>query len=192
MGRPENMHVSFDEAVKFHGHICPGLAIGYRMACAGMDALSAAHSADEAVVAIVENKACGVDALQCVTGCTFGKGNLVFHDYGKHVYTLYSRTTSRGVRVVFSGRGIPEGLREDRMAFARWVLKAPQDELLSIDEVLIDEPEPARIHRSIVCALCGESVMETRLKQLDGKVVCIPCSQEGMLQRHKKSNSEKT
>ena len=179
------MCIIFDEAVKFHGHVCPGLAIGYRMACAGMEVLHAVHSADEAVVAIVENNACGVDALQCVTGCTFGKGNLVFRDFGKHVYTLYSRTTSRGVRVVFHGRGIPEGLREDRTAFTQWLLEAPQEALLSIEDMLIDEPEPAHIHRSIACALCGESVMETRLSQVDGKAVCIPCSQGGMLPRQK-------
>ena len=125
---------TFDDVVRFHGHMCPGLAIGYRMACAAMLVLNAAHSDDEAIVAIVENNACGVDALQCVTGCTFGKGNLIFRDYGKHVYTLYSRTTSRGVRVAFHGRGIPEGLREDKAAFAQWVLEAPVDALLSLEE----------------------------------------------------------
>ena len=32
-------------------------------------------------------------------GCTFGKGNLRFLDYGKHVYTFYDRRSGRGVRV---------------------------------------------------------------------------------------------
>jgi formylmethanofuran dehydrogenase subunit E len=169
---------TFDEVVRFHGHICPGLAIGYRMACAAMGVLNASHSDDEATVAIVENSACGVDALQCVTGCTFGKGNLIFRDYGKHVYTLYSRTTSRGVRVAYHGRGVPDGLREDKAAFARWVLEAPVEALLSLEEKLMKEPEPAQIHRSIACAQCGEMVMETRLKQMKGKVICIPCAEQ--------------
>ena len=62
------LEVPFEEVAAFHGHVCPGLAIGYRMACAGMDALTSVRSADEELVAIVENDACGVDALQCVTG----------------------------------------------------------------------------------------------------------------------------
>ena len=49
---------------------------------ASMNELDSIHAADEEIVAIVENDACGVDALQCVTGCTFGKGNLIFRDYG--------------------------------------------------------------------------------------------------------------
>jgi len=31
----------YSEIVKFHGHECPGLAIGYRMASAALDALEA-------------------------------------------------------------------------------------------------------------------------------------------------------
>jgi formylmethanofuran dehydrogenase subunit E len=44
--------------------------------------------------------------------------------------------------------------------------------------MLVDEPEPAQIHRSIACAQCGEMVMETRLKQVAGKVICIPCAEQ--------------
>lgn len=170
------MVASFDDVVSFHGHTCPGLAIGYRMACAALDALRALRPADEELVAIVENNSCGVDAVQYVAGCTFGKGNLVFRDWGKQAYTLYCRETGRGVRVSFHGRGIPEGLREDRQAFTAWVLAAPADALLSVAEVSIAEPEPARIHRSEPCAVCGERVMETRLLDRGGRRVCIPCA----------------
>jgi len=172
------MSPSFDDVVKFHGHSCPGLAIGYRMACAAMQALSAFRSEDEEVVAIVENNSCGVDAVQCVAGCTFGKGNLIFLDYGKQVYTLYSRATRRGVRVSFHGKEIPEGMRDDRAAFIKWILNAPAKSIIHIEEVLVDEPEAAQIHRSVQCAFCGESVMETRTRQIDGKPACIPCSRK--------------
>ena len=169
--------MTYPEIVAFHGHACPGLAIGYRMSRAAMDALSQMRSEDEELVAIVENDACGVDALQCVTGCTFGKGNLIFRDYGKQAYTLYSRDSRKGVRVLFHGNGIPESVRGDRDSFAEWLLKAPDQAMLSVTEVRIDEPEPARIHGSAPCALCGERVMETRLQQVDGKLLCIPCAE---------------
>lgn len=84
--------MNYPDIVSFHGHECPCLAIGYRMVCAAMKALNAERSSDEELVAIVENDACGVDALQCVSGCTFGKGNLLFRDYGKQGDTLYSRS----------------------------------------------------------------------------------------------------
>jgi formylmethanofuran dehydrogenase subunit E len=172
------MERTFEEVVDFHGHSCPGLAIGFRMAKAGMAFLSGSRAEDEELVAVVENSACGVDALQCITGCTFGKGNLIFKDYGKQVYTLYSRNSGRGVRIVSNHRNIPEGLRENREQFTKWLLSAPEEQVVSLKEVQIDEPEPARILKSVECAFCGERVMETRVKWINGKAACIPCAEK--------------
>src|SRR5208337_4126550 len=90
---------SFSDAITFHGHQCPGLALGYRAAVIALEELRTDPSRDEELVAIIENDACGIDALQVVTGCTAGKGNLVFRDYGKHVYTLINRRNGYAVRV---------------------------------------------------------------------------------------------
>ena len=100
---------SFEDAVTFHGHRCPGLALGYRAAGVGLEALGADPAGDEEVVAVVENDACGVDGLQVRAGCTFGKGNLRFLDYGKHVYTFYDRRSGRGVRVTTRSDFRPRG-----------------------------------------------------------------------------------
>jgi formylmethanofuran dehydrogenase subunit E len=145
------------------------------MAAAAMESLEMLRAEDEELVAIVENDACGVDALQCVTGCTFGKGNLLFRDYGKHVYTIYCRSSRAGVRVHFHGNDIPEGLHEDRSALANWILSASKDSILSVTQTSIPEPEPAKIRESIPCAFCGESVMESRIQKVHEKPACIPC-----------------
>jgi formylmethanofuran dehydrogenase subunit E len=167
--------MTYEEIIQFHGHECPGLAMGYRMAAAAMEILSSIRAADEELVAVVENDACGVDALQCVTGCTFGKGNLLFRNYGKQVFTVYARSTRQGVRVHFHGKGIPEEIQGDREALAQWILTAPSAQMLSLEQVTIPEPEPARIMESIPCAFCGEGVMASRIRQKDAKPACIPC-----------------
>ena len=172
------MNPTYEEITAFHGHSCPGLAIGYRMSQAALASLSDKRAKDEEIVAIVENDACGVDALQCLSGCTFGKGNLIFKDYGKQVYTLYSRGSRKGVRVVFSPRNVPENAGKDRERFINWLLSAPEDDLVLLREVQINEPEPARIVKSVPCAFCGESVMETRTREMDGKTACIPCAEK--------------
>jgi formylmethanofuran dehydrogenase subunit E len=172
--------MTYEEIVQFHGHACPGLAMGYRMAVAAMESLQSMRAPDEELVAIVENDACGVDALQCVTGCTFGKGNLLFCDYGKQVYTVYARSTRRGVRVHFHGQGIPEELQDDREALAQWILTAPSEQMLSLAQVTIPEPEPARIINSILCAFCGEGVMASRIRQRATQPACIPCYEKGL------------
>ena len=172
------MEPAYTDMIAFHGHSCPGLAIGYRMSKAGLDFLSGSRSEDEELVAIVENDACGVDALQFITGCTFGKGNLIFKDYGKQVYTLYDRNSRKGVRVVLKSLNVPENARKNRDQFINWLLTTPDEDVVSLKEVMIDEPEPARIMKSVQCGFCNESVMESRTVTINDKVVCIPCSEK--------------
>ena len=171
------MDAEFEQVVSFHGHSCPGVAIGYRMAKAAMHFLSESRAKDEEIAVIVENDACGVDAVQYLTGCTFGKGNFIFKDYGKQVYTFYSRSTGKGVRVVCKGGNIPKSVQKDRQESIDWLLSADAKDIIDVEEVVIEEPQPARKYPTVKCEFCGESVMETRTEQVDGKYACIPCSQ---------------
>jgi formylmethanofuran dehydrogenase subunit E len=157
--------VPFEEAVKFNGHRCPGLALGYRAAGIAMEELHATRSGDEDLLAIVENDACGVDAIQYVTGCTIGKGNLIFRDFGK----------------VMAGTATPDEEAEFRRQSNRTVeeiLAVPGEEIYKVEHVRPEVPEKARIFRSHPCAVCGEMVSESRSRVLDGKIVCIPCAGE--------------
>ena len=91
--------IPFSEVTKFHGHSCPGTAIGYRAGDVAIHELLSSRADDEELVAIVENDSCSVDAIQVITGCTFGKGNLIFKDYGKNVYTFVNRNTGETLRL---------------------------------------------------------------------------------------------
>lgn len=68
----------WEKAAAFHGHVCPGLTIGYRAALYAIDLLELTFSEDEQVVCITENDACGVDAIQAVLGCSIGKAICCF------------------------------------------------------------------------------------------------------------------
>lgn len=164
--------MEYAEIVKFHGHSCPGSAIGYRMTLAAMKALDVTRSGDEELVAITENDACGVDALQIMSGCTFGKGNLIFRDYGKPVFTLFSRKSGKGVRVRFIDDAIPADAREDRGRKLEFILSALESEIVSLTAVTMDLPEEAKIYNTLKCEKCHEPVMETRVH----KGLCIPCA----------------
>ena len=170
--------MTFEEVVSFHGHACPGLAIGYRMTQAAMAYLTDQRAEDEELVAIVENDACGVDAVQYISGCTFGKGNLIFRDYGKQVYTFYCRGSGKAVRVVHKRSESEPAFGDSWHERVEWLLKAPIDEVLELREVHIQEPERARIRDSVECAFCGERVMSTRVRQVGAQPACIPCAEE--------------
>ncbi len=186
------MEEDLKKAIEFHGHMCPGLAMGYRVAKYVKEHYP--RSEDEELVAIVENKSCSVDAIQDILGCTAGKGNLIFKDYGKQAFTFYSRDKSKALRIYFKvdvlesmdrlrqryfkGELSPEEKTEFenmREQVIQKILTAPDEEVLSIKEVNIPEPEKARVYSSLKCQQCGEAFMEISGRTVNGKVVCKAC-----------------
>ena len=165
------------EVINFHGHLCPGIIIGYRAAKEAQRLLEADRAEDEELVALVENDACGVDAIQVLLGCTFGKGNFLFRDYGKHVYTIARRSDGKAVRLSARPKRRTGDEPESKEERSRLMLTKPLDEIFEVREIECELPEPASIHESIECAACGEPTMATRVRELGTLKMCIPCSE---------------
>jgi formylmethanofuran dehydrogenase subunit E len=187
----------FQRCERFHGHVCPGLALGYRSARLALDHLKAARAADEEVVAVVETDACSADAVQVLTGCTFGKGNFIYKDYGKMALTLFSRETGRGVRVALrSGAVQPDAehqallqklstgnatesekkrFRELHHQRTCEVLEMPAEQLFTLTFVETELPAKARIEPSQPCSRCGEPTMPSKMETRDGERLCRGC-----------------
>ena len=189
----------FNKCVEFHGHTCPGLAIGFQAARTLMERLSARKAPDEELVAIVETDACGADAIQVMTGCTFGKGNFLFKNYGKHAFSLFDRRQGKGVRVCLRSDAFkidPESLslsekvqkdeasakeieRYKQLQHGRVqkILDMDAESLFKIEEIIPEIPDKARIMKSGICDFCGESVAIDFLREIVGKRICIPCAE---------------
>ena len=187
---------TYNDIVDFHGHSCPGLALGYRVSLRALKEFKE-RAGDEEVVAVVENNSCAVDAVQVMTGCTFGKGNLIFRDYGKQVYTFIKRPSGKGLRISVHWQRPPESDKEKEMwdyymkgdrsrktltfvhnrkaSRIKHILEADENELLKVTKGLQLLPEEARIYPGIQCNGCGEKVMEPRARVRGGKILCIPC-----------------
>jgi len=189
----------FQKCLEFHGHLCPGLAIGYRAAEAGLEWLREKRGFDEELVAIVETDACGADAVQVLTGCTFGKGNFIFRDHGKNVYTFASRRSGSGVRVALRAgafqpsdrhmelirkmRGqtaTDEEKREFRSLHERKsheILEKEAAELFTVEWVDIEVPPKAMMEPSDICDACGEPTMASKVQQEGSSRLCRSCAQ---------------
>ncbi len=185
-----------DRVVAFHGHMCPGLALGIQAARIALHQVGG-QAPDEEVVAVVETDMCAVDGIQFLTGCTFGKGNLVHRDRGKNAYTFWRRSDGKAIRISGkpgvrrrdpehqellekAGAGLlappeRERFQELHLRRSREILETPPEELFTV--VPVDDPPPrrARVYVSVVCDSCGEETMETRVRLLRGKRLCPDC-----------------
>ena len=184
------------DTTSFHGHWCHGLAIGIRAAEWALKEMG--KSPDEEIVAVVETDMCGVDAIQYLTGCTFGKGNLIHKDYGKNAFTFYRRRDGKAMRLVLRpsvyGASGPlmrklhqkmqaEGLskeeekawQETRARLSKRIMESDLAEVFDFKAPESSVPKKARILASLTCERCGEPVMETRTRRFNEQVLCIPC-----------------
>jgi len=187
---------TLDRVVDFHGHMCPGLAMGIQAAQIAVTEFGPDDTDDE-VVAVVETDMCAVDAIQFMIGCTLGRGNLIHRDYGKNAYTFYGRRSGRAVRVC-ARAGAWRGDPEHAQLFAKvvageasvdeearlWELHHHEsDRILEMDPVEIFDvsethspaPPKAQIHPSAPCAECGEETQEPKLSEVGGRRLCTQC-----------------
>ena len=185
-----------EKTVAFHGHWCPGLALGLRAAELALNEVG--HAGDEDIVAVVETDMCAVDAIQFLTGCTFGKGNLMYLDHGKTAFSFYRRKDGKAVRILARPEAYgdlrkemeplhkkmlagdlskeeQQRLQEIRAEICDAIMRAPLEEIFLLKPVTRPAPKKARILKSLTCAACGEAVMETRTRRFDEKTLCIPC-----------------
>ena len=125
-------------------------------------------------VCVAETDMCGVDAIQFLTGCSLGKGNLIHKDYGKSAFTFYDRDTNKGFRALFTDFAREEADRDNRI---QKLLQAKLTDLFTTQEVEVPPVRAARILKSIQCDSCREMTMESRIRLFDGQNLCIPCFQ---------------
>lgn len=162
---------TWQDCVAFHGHACGGLTIGYKASLYAIELLNLEFSADEQVVCIAENDACGVDGIQVMLGCSIGKGNLLFHMRGKSAYSFYNRKTGKSVRLVLKPK--PEGMTREA-SFAYYQACKPE-EMFDVKETTIAVPETARLFDSYTCDCCGETTGANWIRLAGDRKLCLDC-----------------
>ncbi len=161
--------------IAFHGHSCPGLAIGIRAAELALRELGPRGETDMVVVS--ETDMCGVDAIQWLTGCTVGKGDFILRDWGKMAFTFIDRRSGRGLRALLrpEARHDASGGELDREAMRKRFMALDLEDMFHVGPVHAPPVRPAVILRSLRCESCGEMVMESRTRRFNGQTLCIPC-----------------
>jgi formylmethanofuran dehydrogenase subunit E len=163
----------------------------------------------EEVLAIVETNNCFSDGIQVVTGCTFANNALIYRDLGKTAVTVAKRD-GKAVRVAlcadyslgFEAR-YPEAAalfhkivrerqqptpQEQARLMDLWAetsaaqLDLPAEGLFTVQHPQIEVPAYAPIFASATCALCAESVMESRARLVDGRPACPACASAAVYQ----------
>jgi formylmethanofuran dehydrogenase subunit E len=173
-----------DEAVAFHGHLCPGQVLGVRMTIAGCRTLGFQYprQAGKRLVVLVEIDRCATDAIEALTGVSLGKRTLKHVDHGKMAATFVDTLTGAAVRVAareaareLARRRVPAE-PDPRRAQTAAYRTLPEPELLTLEAVAVDPAWIARPRVRVRCEACGEGVNYRRQVRHEGRTLCRACA----------------
>lgn len=75
--------------IDFHGHTCPGIAIGYRVAQLAQREIGIRPTPDSECIVKVFTQSCAVDAIQVLNKATTGRGALIIEETRQHIYQFH-------------------------------------------------------------------------------------------------------
>lgn len=192
-------YADWEQTVKFHGHVCPGVVVGHRACWYARQLLNVntASMAPEYVV-IAENDLCGVDAVQLNTGCTLGNDNLIIDNQGKQAFSFINKKSGQGVRIILEaplwssdhpitlhhkfklGTASREEIQEFfhlRQQRGEELLELSDEELFKVEHLNQKIAGKPRLYPMVRCSKCHEQVMQPWAQSRNSMTLCSRCAE---------------
>ena len=178
-------------SAEVHGHLCPGQAVGVRMAMLGCRLIGlnepASHDQIKKLIVYVEMDRCTADAVAYATGVKLGRRSLKFIDHGIMAATFVNLETGKAFRVISTeeSRDLAETyapeIAEKHARQLEAYKRMPDSVLFRVQEVDVHLPEedlPGPTRFKAVCSQCGQVVRDRREVIKDGRSFCKPCAED--------------
>jgi len=121
------------EVVKFHGHECPGLAIGIR-ACEAIISKMNIKPKEDKIICITENNTCPVDGIKYVFGGDYDKKNLFYKESDELAFNIFNASNNDSLRIIYKGKNNTD----TKDGYMKYILSADIDELFDFSKVKYD------------------------------------------------------
>lgn len=189
--------VDWSKAVAFHGHVCPGIAVGFRASTFVLELLGCSGKLiGDSHYAVIENDVCGVDGVQLITGCTLGNDSLIIENQGKFAFAWVEKNSGKGLRILLKaplwlsteplelhhkvklGTATPEE-KQRFIAFrtkrGQELMELSNEELFDVKEIVRKIPGKPRLHVFVTCSKCQEPLMSPFAQTADNQIICPAC-----------------
>ncbi len=185
----EDFETLLNGSAKAHGHMCPGQIVGVRMAMLGCQLIGLDKPAElpqiKKIIVYVEMDRCATDAISFVTGVRLGRRSLKFVDNGIMAATFVNLETRKAFKINSKeeSRDLAEKYAPDisdkREQQLEAYKKMDQDDLFTVEEVIVDVPAsdmPGPTRFKAVCARCHTVVRDKREVLKNSEILCRPCA----------------
>ncbi|OLN29987.1 formylmethanofuran dehydrogenase subunit E family protein [Desulfosporosinus metallidurans] len=89
----------WEQVIDFHGHTCPEISVGFRVAQIAMRELGIRPTPSSELTVTANTHSCALDAFQILNRATYGRGNLLVNETKEHVYHFQYTGTSEGILI---------------------------------------------------------------------------------------------
>lgn len=79
----------WEQVIDFHGHTCPTIALGFRIAQMAQREMGMRPSSDSQCLVKAYTQSCAVDAMQILNKATTGRGTLIIEEENTHIYEFH-------------------------------------------------------------------------------------------------------
>lgn len=182
MRTPEYYYKQLDTKLK---HSCADSILGVRMAICGcrLTGIDPSKAEDRKnLIVFLEMDRCASDSIAMVTGCSLGRRNLKYFDFGVLAASFLNTKTGAAARLVAkeSPRELSAALKEGGKPGQEPYKTLPDESLFTIQSGLkIDMDfysQPGVPKKHVACENCGVVVNDNRQVVKGGKVLCKPCA----------------
>jgi len=90
---------AWEEVIDFHGHTCPEISLGYRVAQIAIRELGIRPAPNSKLLVTADTHSCALDAFQVLNHVTYGRGNLIVNEKKSHVYHFQYSATSEELQI---------------------------------------------------------------------------------------------
>ncbi|WP_455541856.1 FmdE family protein [Intestinibacter sp.] len=121
----------WEETTKYHGHKCPGIAMGFKICEAAIKNMDIKPLEDE-VVCISENNTCPADAVRFILGCNEDNGRLYYRPTEKLAFSFFNKSNGQKLKIEFKPLNRDENISKDE--FMNYILETDIDTLMNCSE----------------------------------------------------------
>ena len=180
-----------EKSAAAHGHLCPGQAVGVRMAMLGCRLIGldepTCHDQIKKLIVYVEMDRCTADAVASTTGVKLGRRSLKFVDYGIMAATFVNLETDKAIRIISTeeSRDLADayapGIADKHARQLEAYKRMPDSVLFRVQQVKVavpDEDYPGPTRFKATCSRCGQVVRDRREVIQNGRLFCKPCTDD--------------
>lgn len=121
----------WDKTIKFHGHKCPGIAMGFKICEAAIKKLGINQLQDE-IICIAENNTCPADAIRFILRCNEENGKLNFKLSSDLTFSFLNKANNKRLKIQFKSLKRDEKMSKEE--FTNYILQMDIDDLMIYSE----------------------------------------------------------